>query len=203
MKLIIIKKEKRISHQGSSKKGFALLFAVLVASLLLTIGLSIFSTTLKELAIATASRQSVYAFYAADSGRECVKYWDTQRGQIPGLFSAAITGQISCGKSPNINVTGEYYKSGVRQNPIDPFTADYVFVRVPAVAALGVPGEIYTTNKDASSDTNINGQNYYVEVTKGVSNRGAAGQTASTTIISYGHDSTGGDRIERAIRQEY
>lgn len=60
--------------------GFALLFSVLVSSLLLTIGLSIFSIALKELAISTATRQSVHAFYAADSGREYVKYKDTKIG---------------------------------------------------------------------------------------------------------------------------
>jgi Tfp pilus assembly protein PilX len=61
-----------------NKKGFALLFSVLVSSLLLTIGLSIFNIALKELAISRASRQSIYAFYAADSGREYVLYRDTQ-----------------------------------------------------------------------------------------------------------------------------
>lgn len=68
----------------STKKnqGFALLFAVLVSSILLTIGLSIFGITLKELAISTASRQSVYAFYAADSGLEFALYRDTKKGNI-------------------------------------------------------------------------------------------------------------------------
>jgi Tfp pilus assembly protein PilX len=66
----------------NNKKGFALLFAVLVSSLLLTIGLSIFNIALKELAISTASRQSIYAFYAADSGREYVLYRDIKEGNI-------------------------------------------------------------------------------------------------------------------------
>ena len=65
-----------------NKKGFALLFSVLVSSLLLTIGLSILNVSLKELAISTASRQSIFAFYAADSGREYALYTDTKLGNF-------------------------------------------------------------------------------------------------------------------------
>jgi hypothetical protein len=68
MKLINRKKEK----------GFALLFSVLVSSLLLTIGLSIFNIALKELAISSATERSIHAFYAADSGREFALYQDTR-----------------------------------------------------------------------------------------------------------------------------
>ena len=73
-------KFKLAKKEYGDKKGFALLFSVLVSSLLLTIGLSIFSIALKELAISTATRQSVHAFYAADSGREYAKYKDTKIG---------------------------------------------------------------------------------------------------------------------------
>lgn len=79
------------------KNGFALLFSVLISSLLLTIGLSIFSIALKELAISTASRQSIHAFYAADSGREKALYLDTKKGTLMTFdealgFSSALLG---------------------------------------------------------------------------------------------------------------
>lgn len=61
--------------------GFALLFSVLLASILLSIGLSIFNITLKELAISTNTRQSIHAFYAADSGREYMLYLDLKLGE--------------------------------------------------------------------------------------------------------------------------
>ncbi len=66
--------EKKIIKK--EEEGFALLFSVLVSSLLLTTGLSIFSIALKELMISTATRQSIHAFYAADGGLEYVKYKD-------------------------------------------------------------------------------------------------------------------------------
>lgn len=78
MKFTFIKNNPSMKLRASKRDGFALLFSVLVSSLLLTIGLSILNVALKELAISTASRQSIYAFYAADSGREYALYTDTK-----------------------------------------------------------------------------------------------------------------------------
>jgi len=67
-------------------RGFAMLFSVLVSSLLVVIGLSIFNITLKELTISTSARESQTAFYAANSGLECALRWDNLNGN--GLRSA-------------------------------------------------------------------------------------------------------------------
>jgi hypothetical protein len=53
-----------------------MLFAVLVSSVLLSIGLSIFNLTIKELSLSSSGRESQFSFYAADSGAECALYWD-------------------------------------------------------------------------------------------------------------------------------
>ena len=70
----------------NESRGFALLFSVLISSLLLTIGLSIFNIALKELAISTATRQSIHSFFAADSGREYMLYLDIKKGTAPVSF---------------------------------------------------------------------------------------------------------------------
>lgn len=62
----------------SNQKGFALLFAVLISSVLLSIGISIFNLTLKELILSSSGRESQFAFYAADTGAECALYWDAK-----------------------------------------------------------------------------------------------------------------------------
>lgn len=72
--------KNKIYFQYKNKQGFALLFSVLISSLLLTIGLSIFGITLKELNISNSARRSVYAFYSADSGLEYAKYRDLVHG---------------------------------------------------------------------------------------------------------------------------
>lgn len=65
-------------YNSTEKRGFALLFSVLVSSILLTIGLGIFSITYKELLLSSSDRESQIAFYAADTGTECALYWDIQ-----------------------------------------------------------------------------------------------------------------------------
>lgn len=59
-------------------KGFTILLAALVSSLVLSLGISVFSIAQKQLILASTSRNSQYAFYAADSGAECALYWDVR-----------------------------------------------------------------------------------------------------------------------------
>ncbi len=54
-----------------NNKGYTLLFAVIVSSIILSVGISIMSIGRKEFQLAVASRDSVSAFYAADTGFEC------------------------------------------------------------------------------------------------------------------------------------
>jgi len=54
--------------------GYTLLFAVLVAALVLAIGISILNISKKEFILATSSRDSSQAFYSADAAIECGVY---------------------------------------------------------------------------------------------------------------------------------
>lgn len=73
----------RTSSFGRSKeKGFAILFAVLTGSVLLSIGISIFNLTVKELILSSSGRESQFAFYAADTGAECALYWDINAFEV-------------------------------------------------------------------------------------------------------------------------
>ncbi|MBI5004629.1 MAG: hypothetical protein HZC04_00370 [Candidatus Lloydbacteria bacterium] len=77
------------------RAGFVLLYAVLVASIALSVGLSIYSIALKELRISSSSRDSQLAFYAADAGTECALYWDVQER----AFSTSTQNAITCAGS--------------------------------------------------------------------------------------------------------
>ena len=63
---------------GNRNKGFTLFYALLVSSLALAIGASIFDITLREIDLSNAATQSQYAVYVADSGAECALYWDSK-----------------------------------------------------------------------------------------------------------------------------
>jgi Tfp pilus assembly protein PilX len=139
----------------TGNQGFALLFSVLISSLLLTIGLSIFSIALKELAISTATRQSIHAFYAADSGREYILYLDLIKGTASSFNPATSIASVST-----------------------------------TTAVLPV---------DADNST---GPNFYVGITKSWLDASIKTKI-KTDIVSYGHDTLNGDRVERAIFQSY
>lgn len=85
-------------------RGFAMLFSVLISSLLVAIGLSIFSLTLKELTISTSARESQVAFYAANSGMDCAVYWNFEgkfiNNNAPSVLSTPcgeLFGNVSAG----------------------------------------------------------------------------------------------------------
>ena len=60
----------------SSKKGIALLFAVMLSAIFLSIALGVSSIALKELNFSSSAKDSDNAFFAADSGVECALYND-------------------------------------------------------------------------------------------------------------------------------
>jgi hypothetical protein len=82
---------KRIIFVNKHKKGFAVLFSILLASFLITLGISIFNISLKEIQITTSIRDSQIAYYAADSARECAIYWDVKQGVFPTCLDSSCS----------------------------------------------------------------------------------------------------------------
>ncbi|HCR52634.1 TPA: hypothetical protein DIV48_03275 [Candidatus Kaiserbacteria bacterium] len=63
-----------------TRRGFALLIAVIFMSVMLAFGLALGSLAYKQQVLASTAIQSQYAFYAADAGLECALYADQQQG---------------------------------------------------------------------------------------------------------------------------
>src|SRR3989338_7920619 len=83
----------------SKKRGFALLIAVIVSTIILTIGLSIINTALKEIILASTVRNSLTSFYIADTGAGCALYWDNIRGnfeKVSGFTVGSPPSMIEC-----------------------------------------------------------------------------------------------------------
>ena len=59
-----------------NKQGFTLIIAVLISSIILSIGLSMFNISIKQSILSATARESQSSFFAADSGIECASYWD-------------------------------------------------------------------------------------------------------------------------------
>lgn len=75
-------------------RGFTLFIAVLLGSLMLAIGFSIFNLAFKELLLSSSSRDSQVAFYAADTGLECALYYDQDQGAFQTTQGAGVP--INC-----------------------------------------------------------------------------------------------------------
>lgn len=71
-----MKKNQHIMH--STQSGFTLLFSVLVATLIVSISATIISIALRQTLLSGTSRESQYAFYAANTALDCAHYWDTK-----------------------------------------------------------------------------------------------------------------------------
>jgi Tfp pilus assembly protein PilX len=55
-------------HPLRSQKGFTLLLAALVSTIVLALGAAIYGLVVKELALSSLGRDSQFAFFAADTG---------------------------------------------------------------------------------------------------------------------------------------
>jgi len=81
-----------------SQSGFALLYSVIVISLILTIAISISNVTYKQTILSGLARDSQIAFYQADAGVECGLFYDVARGMFPqGTLLVNAPSTIDCG----------------------------------------------------------------------------------------------------------
>lgn len=60
------------SHQSKPDSGFALILALIIASVALSIGLSLLNITVKQLTLSSTALQSEVAFRVADAAMECL-----------------------------------------------------------------------------------------------------------------------------------
>jgi len=76
----------------NTHKGYTLLFSVLVAALVLGVAVFILDVSSKQYALSASVRDSMYSFYAADSGIECVAFNSS-------VYSTTTSSTLTCGKS--------------------------------------------------------------------------------------------------------
>ncbi|MDP4020966.1 MAG: hypothetical protein Q8P58_02930 [Candidatus Adlerbacteria bacterium] len=177
-------------YSASKKRGFTAFFAVLVASLALAIGLSIYELLIRELELSQTARESQYAIYAADTGAECALYWDLNYSDSDG--SAFATSSLDTSVGSGMTCNGQNIVIGAA--PLNtPWTTDTpprtsTSATTVFVISLGTtvedPYAIVTVEKEATSP----------------------GNPSSTKVTSQGrntYSSTGQVQIERALEVNY
>ena len=99
-----------------TNRGFTLLLAALVASIVLALGSSIFTIARKQVTLSSLGRDSQFAFYAADTGAECALYWDIRHAAFGDTVPATAP---SCAGQ----VLGEVVTEGARSAA--PYTIEF------------------------------------------------------------------------------
>ncbi|MBP6858022.1 MAG: pilus assembly PilX N-terminal domain-containing protein [Candidatus Pacebacteria bacterium] len=99
MKKFFIQKNKGLptipAHAGQT--GFAMLFTVLIVTLILSIAIGISNTTLKQTILSGLAKDSQVAFYEADTAIECGMYYDSLDTFPVGTGPGDVKGSIYCG----------------------------------------------------------------------------------------------------------
>lgn len=173
-----------------NKKGFVLLYALLVSSVILGVGASLVNIVTKQVILSTVGRDSQFAYYAADAGAKCAAFWNSSPVNVFGLISEDQNGD------PYI---------------IPPDFGDGLFGGEEAVFCRG---SYQNVSNDLSSNDTIMVSNFQVDFVSG-SQRTCAlvevskdANTGSVRIISNGYntacDDTANDRrIERTVVTEF
>ncbi len=131
------------------KSGFTLLIAIIVTSMLLIVSFVVVNVALKQLILANASKESQYAFYAADGGTECAVYWDFPANGALSRFDPYYTGAHNevCGES-------YVYQSLVMDANYSTTTFQINFTRGCAVVSVVKKLGVATTTKIDSKGYN-------------------------------------------------
>ena len=122
---------KNTDTDRKGQKGFTLLLAALVASIVLALGTSIFQIAQKEFALSAMGRDSQFAFYAADTGAECALYWDIRYRYFgtstPLVEPAPFCDEQSLIASGNTDITGRPPPRGASEDDsvLYPYTMSF------------------------------------------------------------------------------
>ncbi len=79
-----------------NNRGYTLLFAVLVSSIVLSVGISILTISKKEFLLSSSARESISAFYAADSGLECALYHSDNTSVFSTTTNSTVNLSLGC-----------------------------------------------------------------------------------------------------------
>lgn len=106
----ILKDNKRFFLNSSSKiKGYAILFTVVVVSVISLIAIGLTNTSYKQLILSSVAKDSHLAFFQSDTATECALYLDNRLDmQVGGNPITATPVNWKCG----INADGTDYTLG-------------------------------------------------------------------------------------------
>jgi Tfp pilus assembly protein PilX len=86
-----------IKNLLQKNKGYALMFTVVVVSIISLIAIGLSNATYKQMILSSIARDSQTAFYMADTVVECIEYQDNVVGKFPSNSTAYAGSTFTCG----------------------------------------------------------------------------------------------------------
>lgn len=96
-----------VKNIKKKNKGFVILFAVLVSTIILIITAGIFNFAIKSSILSSYAEESQIAFYAADTGMECALYWDISPEISQTVFDQSYAGDAPTCAGDTITVSDD------------------------------------------------------------------------------------------------
>ena len=175
---------------------------MLVGSLALAVGFAIYDLTVREIDLSAAASQSQFAIYAADTGIECVLYWDSKAeilNGVPSIFATSTgTGNAATSGTGTVCNDENIVANGTPPVPYSLPTSGW-----SAWAIAGDSSKATTTFALAIPNNGTPVQTYCAIVDVG---KATIGGVLYTTIISRGYNtclSAGVSRLERTLQVSY
>lgn len=106
---------------GGGNRGFTLLLAALISSIVLALGASIFALAQKEVTLSSIGRDSQFAFYTADAIAECALYWDFRFNYFATATPAGVPEPTCDGALLNATGRSETYPYTMASARVDLF----------------------------------------------------------------------------------
>lgn len=100
------------NFKTKKEKGFVILFAVLISSVVLLIALGIANIASNENILSSSAREAQNAFFAADTGAECALYWDIKQNYFPATGYNPSTA-ATCDSASKLSVTSGADSNGI------------------------------------------------------------------------------------------
>ena len=166
----------------TTQRGIALLIAVLISAVAIAVGAAIYSIVQKQLILTGLSRDSQFAFYAADSAAECALYWDNRYGYFAA--TTTIPGSPAICSNNTLAVTR-------------PGNATYPYISTFQYDTNGLCAVVSVVKCDGTITDPVHGTCV------------SSGSSIHTTIIAYGYNvacsatSSSLRVLQRAVRLNY
>lgn len=104
-------------------KGFALLLAVIVSSIAMSVGMSMLNITLKQIALGTTTLNSEVSFQVASAGQECLIYlrnhFDAEVTQGNPINSSCLAESISMTDDMPIDAEEHHFNQQIEWTTVD------------------------------------------------------------------------------------